>query len=61
MKLYVYDVDTQTVTAIITGDEQSLLDYIETLDTDTQGATFTPAFGFIGGLELGANIEEITI
>ena len=52
MKLYIYEIETHQVVAIVEGEtnaecETDLLDW----DTETYGATYTPAFGTTDGLE----------
>lgn len=48
---YVYNTDTMVVVAKITGTTRGVEGYVyDNYDDDIYGLTFSPAFGFVGGL-----------
>jgi hypothetical protein len=48
---YVYSTETMEVIAEVTGKTRQVEQYVDdNYDTDTCGLTFSPAFGFAGGL-----------
>lgn len=62
MDLYIYDAETKEVVAIATGKnneecEEKAADQFG--DTDYYGWTYSPAFGFDGGLIENSNAVEI--
>ena len=60
--LYIYDADTMTLIARITGDDNSACERIATErfgDTDAYGWTYSPAFGCTDGLIPGDDVEDI--
>jgi hypothetical protein len=48
MKLYIYNVETLVVVAIINGETNTLCESANLYDSDMYGATYTPAFGLNG-------------
>lgn len=51
MKLYIYDIETRHIVAVVEGEtnadcETALADW----DMDTHGATYSPAYGAVDGL-----------
>jgi len=62
-KLYVYDVFTDTphrVVAVITGPDSEAVEAEaeRQYSAEQYGYTFTPAFGFVGGLVIGDDVTE---
>lgn len=61
MKLYISSNETNKVVAIVTGSSNEICEQIaeSRYGSGDYGWTYSPAFGFAGGLEPGENIEEI--
>ena len=60
--LYVYDADSLEVVQIVNGTQEQCDEYANNIiDTDTKLGTYTPAFGFNGGLVERTDAEIIDL
>ena len=58
---YVYNADSMEFIAEITGDQAEIEKYVDENYGDEFGLTYSPAFGFAGGLVDNGNAEEINL
>lgn len=59
---YVYSLESMEVIAEVTGEQADIEKYVdENYDSDTCGLTYSPAFGFSGGLIEILNPEIIEL
>jgi hypothetical protein len=63
MKAYIYNEDTKIIIAEIKGDSEQSIEakYCECFDTEENGLTYSPAFGFNDGLINDGDFEVIDV
>ncbi len=63
MEAYVYNSDTMKVLAKVTGDDSKAIEakFEECFDTEELSITYSPAFGFEGGLITDGDFETIDV
>lgn len=60
--LYIYNTEGNTLVARIEGSSNEVCEAVASEqygDTDSFGWTYSPAFGFAGGIEPGENVVDI--